>query len=108
MSPELVRLVHRCLEKEAHARPSAADVVREALPSLDDTLAWPPPGLTRVALLGRRAVRWSSILLLSTGVLMLAHALQLPGTHSATGWWNAWRAGSVVIGDTVGPSSGAA
>ena len=101
-----MRLIARCLEKDATDRPTASEVMREVLPSLDDTLEWPPPGLGRTSSLGRRFTWWARLLVLATAALAVALAVQLPGTHSASGWWNDWRAGSVVVGDSVGPSSG--
>ena len=108
VSADLVRLIQRCLEKDARDRPTAADVMREVLPSLDDTLEWPPPGLGLTSLLGRRLTWSARVLVLATAALCVALAAQLPGTHSASGWWNVWRSGAVVVGDNVGSSRGPA
>jgi len=45
LSPELARIVDRCLSKDPDQRPSAADVARGFLPTLDTEIEWPPPGL---------------------------------------------------------------
>ena len=45
LTPQLARLVERCLAKPPQDRPSAAEVARALLPSLETEIRWPPPGL---------------------------------------------------------------
>ncbi|MGD2136471.1 MAG: protein kinase, partial [Gemmatimonadales bacterium] len=46
LSPEILKLVDRCLAKDAAARPTAAELARGMLPSLETEIEWPPPGLS--------------------------------------------------------------
>lgn len=57
LSPELARLVDRCLSKDPTQRPTAADVARGFLPTLDSEIEWPPPGLAPLRGLGRQLNR---------------------------------------------------
>ncbi|MBI2072647.1 MAG: protein kinase [Gemmatimonadetes bacterium] len=70
LTPQLVRLVARCLAKPTDDRPSAAEVARALLPSLETEIRWPPPGLG--ALFGRGAGFTRELLITAgAGVLVL-------------------------------------
>lgn len=70
LTPQLARLVERCLAKPPRDRPSAAEVARALLPSLETEIRWPPPGLG--ALLGRGAAFTRELLITAgAGVLVL-------------------------------------
>ncbi|MBI3981553.1 MAG: protein kinase [Gemmatimonadetes bacterium] len=45
LPPEILKLVDRCLAKDAALRPGADEIARGMLPSLETEIAWPPPGL---------------------------------------------------------------
>jgi hypothetical protein len=45
VDPEFAGLVAACLQKEAHKRPTAADVAKRLAPGGGVMLEWPPPGL---------------------------------------------------------------
>jgi hypothetical protein len=45
LSPEVSRLVDRCVAKEPADRPSADEVARGMMPTLASEIDWPPPGL---------------------------------------------------------------
>jgi tRNA A-37 threonylcarbamoyl transferase component Bud32 len=49
LSPEVLRLIDRCLSKEPTDRPTADEVARGMLPSLESEIEWPPPGLRQLA-----------------------------------------------------------
>ncbi|MBI2536070.1 MAG: protein kinase [Gemmatimonadetes bacterium] len=70
LTPQLARLVARCLAKATNDRPSAAEVARALLPSLETEIRWPPPGLG--ALFGRGAGFTRELLITAgAGVLVL-------------------------------------
>ena len=45
LSPEVARLVDRCVAKDAADRPLADEVSRGMLPTLASEIEWPPPGM---------------------------------------------------------------
>ena len=45
LSPEVSRLVDRCVAKEPMDRPTASDVERGMMPTLTSEIEWPPPGM---------------------------------------------------------------
>ena len=45
VSPAVAQMVDRCLDKSPVNRPSAEEVARGMLPSLESQIEWPPPGL---------------------------------------------------------------
>jgi serine/threonine protein kinase len=45
ISPAVTRMIDRCLNKSPGERPSAEEVARGMLPSLESQIEWPPPGL---------------------------------------------------------------
>ncbi len=45
LSPEVSRLVDRCVAKDPADRPSADEVARGMMPTLASEIEWPPPGL---------------------------------------------------------------
>jgi serine/threonine protein kinase len=45
ISPAIAQMVDRCLNKSPAERPSAEEVARGMLPSLESQIEWPPPGL---------------------------------------------------------------
>jgi len=45
LSPEVSRLVDRCVAKDPMDRPTASDVERGMMPSLASEIEWPPPGM---------------------------------------------------------------
>ncbi|UCG86725.1 MAG: serine/threonine protein kinase [Gemmatimonadota bacterium] len=45
VSPAVAQMVDRCLDKSPAERPSAEEVARGMLPSLESQIEWPPPGL---------------------------------------------------------------
>ena len=106
ISDDLVRLVDRCLVKESQARPHAAELARELLPSTEDEILWPPPGLVELPALGRKLRRASLLLLAGAGVLFTVLALRVPGAYTGTGWWTAWAGGPIVAVDAAAPSAG--
>jgi serine/threonine-protein kinase len=48
VSPEVARLVDRCLAKKPADRPGPHEIARGMLPSLETEIEWPPPGLRRL------------------------------------------------------------
>jgi predicted Ser/Thr protein kinase len=70
LTPQLARLVERCLAKPPGDRPGAAEVARALLPSLETEIRWPPPGLG--SLFGRGAGFTRELLITAgAGVLVL-------------------------------------
>ena len=45
LSPEVAKLVDRCLAKDPAERPDATEIARGMLPSIETEIEWPPPGL---------------------------------------------------------------
>lgn len=108
ISDDIVRLVDRCLAKEPEARPAATQLAAELLPSAEDEILWPPPGLADLPRLGRWLRRAAILMIGAMTVLAVTLALPLAGIHTAAGWWRVWAAGNVVATETVAaPSSGA-
>jgi Protein kinase domain len=106
ISNDLARLVDRCLAKEPGLRPAAADLAIELLPSAEDEILWPPPGLAPLPVLGRWLRRAATILIGATAVFLGALAIPLPGVHSAAGWWEPWAGGTVVATSTAPAPNG--
>ncbi len=101
VSDDLVRLIERCLAKEPGARPAAAELARELLPSAEDEILWPPPGMVELPRLGRR-LRLTALGLLGAMTALLAVlALRVQGTHAAAGWWRAWSSGGLISAVTA-------
>lgn len=102
LSPELARLVDRCLSKDPAARPSAAAVARGFLPTLETEIDWPPPGLT--PLRGRgRGIAVASLALAASGIwtlFALAFTPDILRIHPE--WLDAYDA----LVETTGPGSG--
>jgi predicted Ser/Thr protein kinase len=73
LSPDVARLVDRCLAKRPEERPEAEDVSRAMMPSLEGEIPWPPPGLDWLRGRGRVLARVS--LLAVAGGLMTFSAL---------------------------------
>ncbi len=73
LAPEIARLVDRCLAKDPALRPSAQDIARAMLPSLESEISWPPPGLAWLHGRGRVLARLS--LFAATGGLLTIFAL---------------------------------
>jgi len=48
LSPEVLRLIDRCLAKDPAERPDADEVARGMLPSFATESEWPPPGLAEI------------------------------------------------------------
>ena len=96
LSEELGRLITRCLRKDPRERPTASDLARDLVPSAEDEILWPPPGLAGVPRLGRRMRRTSAGGVLAFTILLIVLAARVPGTHTEAGWWNAWAGGSVI------------
>jgi len=69
VDPEFAGLVAACLAKEAHKRPTAADVAKRLAPGGGVMLEWPPPGLDE---LHGALRRWSARLWLATTLLVVA------------------------------------
>lgn len=86
VAPEVALLVDRCLAKEPLRRPTASEVARGMVPSLDSELPWPPPGLH--ALVGRGVIvaRLALLSALATTVFVLLVGLT-PDALLATGDW---------------------
>ena len=73
LTPQLARVVQRCLSKAPSDRPPAAAVARALLPSLETEIRWPPPGLG--SLLGRGATAARELLLTAAAGLLVLVAL---------------------------------
>ena len=73
LSPEVSRLIDRCLTKDPAQRPEAQDVARALVPSLESEIPWPPPGLAWLHGRGRVLARLS--LFAAIGGLLTVFAL---------------------------------
>lgn len=73
LTPQLERMVARCLAKAPAERPAASEVARALLPSLETEIRWPPPGLS--ALLGRGHTLSRELLITVTAGLVVLLAL---------------------------------
>ncbi|MGD2135112.1 MAG: serine/threonine-protein kinase [Gemmatimonadales bacterium] len=102
LSPELARLVDRCLSKDPEVRPSAAAVARGFLPTLETEIDWPPPGLS--PLRGRgRGVAIASLAMAASGIwtlFTLAFTPDILQVHPD--WLDAYRA----LVEATGPGAG--
>ncbi len=73
LTPQLARLVERCLAKPPRDRPAAAEVARALLPSLETEIRWPPPGLG--SLFGRGPAFTRELLITAGAGLLVLLAL---------------------------------
>ena len=88
IAPEVAALVDRCLAKSADERPTAGEVARGLLPSIESEIEWPPPGLHwmrgRGTVLGRvGALATGGALLTLTAILFTPPILR---AHSNWLW----------------------
>ncbi len=105
LSADLAMLVQRCLALDAERRPTAADLVRSLVPSFDEGVVWPPPGLSELRNLAHRMSRIAATTVIGVTLFSLAVAAEVPGTHTASGWWSAWGDGGLVVSAASGPSN---
>jgi len=89
ISPDLVSIVERCLEKDPANRPTAQEIVNYLQPSAHALIEWPPPGTQRL----RRA-----------GAQLLAVALMIAGATLAFFVILALEPALVTPAAVVGPS----
>lgn len=73
LAPHLAKLVQRCLAKAPKERPTASEVARALLPSLETEIRWPPPGLD--GLLGRAHLLNRVLLITAAAGLMVLLAM---------------------------------
>ena len=108
ISENLARLVDRCLAKEPESRPVATQLAAELLPSAEDEILWPPPGLAHLPQLGRWLRR--AALLLIGGMMVFVGTLATPlaGVQTGAGWWKAWAGGNVVATESAAAPDGGA
>ncbi len=76
LSPEVGLLVDRCLGKRLSDRPTAGEVARGMLPSIESEVPWPPPGLH--ALHGRARLLARLSLVCAAAGLLVIFALAFP------------------------------
>ncbi len=86
VAPEVALLVDRCLAKEPAKRPTAGDVARGMMPSLESELPWPPPGLHPLFGRGRSLARLS-MLSGGAGIALVMLLTFPPGRLFARGAW---------------------
>jgi serine/threonine protein kinase len=88
LSPEVARLVDRCVAKVAADRPTADELARGMLPTLASEIEWPPPGLHWLH--GRSRVLSRLALATFTGAILtftaLAFTPQILQPHSNWLW----------------------
>jgi len=103
LAPEVAALVDRCLAKSADDRPTAVEVARGLLPSIESEIEWPPPGLHwmrgRGSVLGRIGVGVAGGALLTLTALLLTP----PILQAHSNWL--WRFQVERAASTTDPSS---
>ena len=72
ISPALAEMVDRCLAKTPDERPTADEIARALLPSLETEIEWPPPGLQWLLGRGRFVNRMALLAAAGAGVAALA------------------------------------
>ena len=72
LSPAVTQMVDRCLNKLPDKRPTALDVARGMLPTLDSLIEWPPPGLRWLLGRGRTLGRLAMSAVLGTALATAA------------------------------------
>jgi hypothetical protein len=74
ISPALAQMVDRCLAKSPEDRPTADEIARGLLPSLETEIEWPPPGLQWLLGRGRTVNRIAHFAAAGAGVATVACA----------------------------------
>jgi hypothetical protein len=100
VSPEVARLVDRCLAKKPAGRPTPNEIARGMLPSLDTEIEWPPPGLGRLHGRAKVLVR----VLLATVAAGLLAALAFAATPEVLLVHPRWLARFDVAEQLAGPA----
>lgn len=102
ISPEVGRLLQRCLAKDPSERPAAAEVSDVLLPGLLNEVVWPPPGLQGLRGTGRRLARLLSATGAVAAVLVLLLAWPPTAARADRDWWRVYAEESTVAGSTLG------
>ncbi len=86
LSPDVARLVDRCLAKQPEDRPDAEDISRAMMPSLEGEIPWPPPGLDWLKGRGRVLAR-VSLLIVAGGLMTMAALAYTPRILQVHAYW---------------------
>jgi len=86
ISPALAQMVDRCLAKTSEERPTADEIARGLLPSLETEVEWPPPGLHELLGRGKLLSRMALFAALGASVAAVAWTF-VPEVLLASGGW---------------------
>lgn len=102
LPPEITQLVERCLAKDPTDRPTARDIARALLPSLEAEIPWPPPVLRPLFRSGIALARSATVATLASVALASALAYPPRWTLPTGAWWEAYQGAHEVTGSTLG------
>jgi predicted Ser/Thr protein kinase len=106
VAPEVARLVDRCLAKNPVDRPTANELARGMLPSLEAEITWPPPGLDWLKGQGRVLAR-VSMLTLFGGLMTMSALTFTPRILQVHAHWLARFSGAPGVGTGLQRDPGA-